>query len=314
MDTGSVRGSVPIRIVRDAGPTLHAYVSIKIGNTKPVNVALDTGSTGLQMFGLAGASTPGSGVTCTQQVDNVVYGDPPDIGYTGHVCKAHVTIAGVRTVEPVPFGLLTSVVCPPTKPDCKHDHLTRNRAMGLDGVLGVALGQPITLVNPILAMAGSSGPRYSIALRSNGGVLKIGAPAAKRGQVFHLARLGNGVLGLPRFAKSPPACLFINGHETICTHVLFDTGAPWPVMYGNISGLPINGKRVRVGTVIGFGAPGSSTAATIVRAASGGEAPAVWIDAIHEHANASIEAFLGKVFTYDPARATITITSQRQAR
>jgi hypothetical protein len=305
-----VSGAVAITIVRDPGPTLHPYLTIKIGNVKPINVVLDTGSTGLQLFELPGSSRPGSGVTCTQQVDRVAYGEPPDIAYTGQVCKALVTIAGVRTLEPVPFGLLTKVVCPPTRPRCDRDRLARNRAKGLDGVLGVALGRSVDLVNPILAMESPSGPRYSVALTKRGGVLRIGAPSPTGGQVFRLTRVANGALGLPRFAKSPPACLFIDGHEATCTRVLFDTGAPWPIMYGSIPGLTIKRNRVRPGTVIGFGVPGSSDPATSVAAATAGEAPVVWTDSAKQYANAGIESFLGKVFTFDPAQGTITVTPQ----
>lgn len=288
---------------------LHPFVMIQVGETKPVRVALDTGSTGLQLFSLPGRTQPASGVRCTAHPDEVEYGDPPHIRYTGQICTAYVTIGGVRTIEPVPFGLLTQESCPTAAAHCNVGARERNLAEDDYGVLGIALGEPKGLVNPLLAMAGGEGARYSVSLSNGGGTLGINVPEATTGSVFTLTRVGTGPLGLPTFNKSPRACVLIGGRQLTCLPTLFDTGQPWPTIYGGISGLPLSGSRVSRGTVLGFAPPGSSAAATSIDAATGSESPVTWSPADSPHANAGVESFLGKVFTFDPERGTITVVS-----
>src|SRR5436190_19424102 len=67
--------SVPITIVGGQGSAIGARptVYVRVGNSKPVPVLLDTGSTGLQLYAPAVNTNPGGEVTVTSQRDSITY-------------------------------------------------------------------------------------------------------------------------------------------------------------------------------------------------------------------------------------------------
>ena len=48
-------------------------VEVRVGNSKPVPVLLDTGSTGLQIYAPVVNTAPGGGVTVTTKRDSITY-------------------------------------------------------------------------------------------------------------------------------------------------------------------------------------------------------------------------------------------------
>ena len=92
------------------------HVEVRVGNSNPVPVLLDTGSSGLHIFDTAVNTGTGSGVTLTSQPANITYAGGHR--FTGVVANAVVTIGSYATKLPVSFAYVEQAFCIPSKPTC----------------------------------------------------------------------------------------------------------------------------------------------------------------------------------------------------
>ena len=152
---------VPLTIRGGVGTAggAHPSIRIKVGNGPTVPVIFDAGSVGLHIYAPGVKTGPGGGVTKTRTPDSIMYVD--GTVQTGVVATAKVTIGGVTTSKPIPFGLITKVGCSASIPDCP----TQNgigaavRAGGY-GVMGVRY-QPVPSGAPGNPLVGLPAPYSS---------------------------------------------------------------------------------------------------------------------------------------------------------
>jgi hypothetical protein len=172
-----------------------ATVDVRVGNGPRVPVILDTGSTGLHIFqqgidlGRRGAVAVSGRPIRNEYADGLVQ--------SGVVATARITIGGMTTRRPVPFGLIRDVSCDDRVPYCPgargSDSWIRH---GRYGILGIGLRRdPGGTENPLIALPAAYSSRWSIALSGSNGQLTL-APARRP----VLARIQ-----LPRERRSGPS-------------------------------------------------------------------------------------------------------------
>ena len=113
-DPGTWHGSVvdvPMTITPDGlGGAMRFSISIEIGGS-PLDVMLDTGSTGLRIA----EAVPDTAFACaTTTPDEETYASGLELD--GLVARATVTIGGVTTPAPIPVMYVDSVACTSDRP------------------------------------------------------------------------------------------------------------------------------------------------------------------------------------------------------
>lgn len=296
------------------GAGVRPLVMVKVGGSPPVPVVLDTGSSGLQLFSVAlPVNLPG--VTTSATPDTATYSDGSV--YTGTVARATVTIGGVATSSPIPFGLVSDTTCTAAKPSCPAVNGPLSITdRGYFGILGIGLRPPPPgLTNPLLALPGADGQSWSVAMRGSTGALVLGAPAPSSPvATFHLSSLGAGPVGGTLWNDRPTACWTV-GSLGACEPTLFDSGSP----IAELDGGPLGQAPTTAGT------SDVATGTPVTAALSAGSPPwwsfaagaaasqnEVRVDPTNPSAtvNASIEAFYAFTITYDDAQGTISLVPQ----
>ena len=251
---------MPIQVRLNQDNTLGAVpiIDVRVGNGPEVPVILDSGSTGLHIYTQAVRLGPGSGVTVTGRPDTIDYLN--GAVQSGVVATAKLTIGPRRTRMAVPFGLISSIGCQPGIPDCPGSlGVTGFIAEHIDGVLGVGMaGDDEGLANPITALPGAYGQRWSIALSGSRGRLVLGAPAPRHPLAqFQLRATGRDATRARRWDDQDTrvcwAAVGLRGDACVAT--VFDTGSSLMAFFG--------GLLSRTGTQTGYAdvAPGTYVAA-----------------------------------------------------
>jgi hypothetical protein len=233
-----------------------------VGHSPPVPVLLDTGSSGLHLFGSAIPTGPGSGVTLTS--------DPADITYSGGhrfvgvAATAVVTLGTAATGEPVRFADVERAYCIPGKPTCPAaGGIPGFEATGVDGILGIGTqSSGGDLVSPIFGLPGSMGSTWSIHLKATSGTLILGARLPTGHSVTTIPMRPLGVSATPAlWADSRlPLCVRVGAVDQ-CVHGLLDSGTyTMQVSGAALSRAPtVTGSdHVTVGTPVAVTLPGSA--------------------------------------------------------
>jgi hypothetical protein len=200
-------------------------VEVRVGDSKPVPVLLDTGSSGLHIFDTAVNTGTGSGVTLTSDRSDITYSGGHR--FTGVVASAIVTIGSYATKTPVGFAYVKQAFCIPTKPRCPASGgIPGFEQSGTFGILGIGTqssGGGIT--SPILGMPGFLGETWSLHLAGRSGTLTLGAqlPAAQSATNIQMRRIGTSPDGALWADSSLPLCLRV-GESNECVRGLFDSG------------------------------------------------------------------------------------------
>ncbi len=258
--------AVPVTIHGGQGAATGAQpmVEVRVGNSKPVPVLLDTGSTGLQMYAPVVNTARGGGVSVTAQRDAITYAGGHR--FVGVVARAVVRIGGQPTATSVPFGLVEQASCIPSKPACEAaGGVSRPMKDGAYGILGIGLDKnPQGLFSPILGMSGQLGDTWSLHLKGKSGALVLGARTPFGPGTAATVQLRNqGVSGgHTAWADSQVRLCDTVGAIHACVPGLFDSGTYTMQLWGN----PLNTalretgtNRVRTGTPVAVFLPGART-------------------------------------------------------
>ena len=206
-------------------------INIEIGDS-PLDVLLDTGSTGLRV--MPGA-VPDSAFACATTIAST-YSYKSGLQLDGVVARATITIGGVATPAPIPVTYTDSVTCAPVNPDCVADGLS-----GFHAILGIGLRNGAAAVgSPIAQLPGQPSfvvhaPGYD----AGSGTLTIGPNDTSAFMTLQLpAASDDGTLanGTPAWDDhyGIPTCLDdVTAGVDYCEPAMWDTGNPaitidWP--------------------------------------------------------------------------------------
>jgi hypothetical protein len=252
--------SVPITISSGDEGSQRFSIDIQIGDSAPLGVQLDTGSSGLRV--LEGA-VPDSAYA-SMSTTPVVYGYHSGLEISGVVATATVTIGGVATPVPIPVMYVNEVGCQASMPDCGAQGQTPETYTFFGpykAILGVGMRNGLDGIGSAIAELPGE-PAFEIESPSYGGtsgtlVLYPSADDVARYATYPLGRVDGGA-SLPNGAVayddrySVPACV---DDETsgvdYCLGSEWDTGNPpiyieWPAdTDGGVSILP-TGASVKV--------------------------------------------------------------------
>lgn len=313
--------SIPITIVGGQGTSTgaHPIVKVRVGNSKPVPVLLDTGSTGLQIYAPAVDTGPGGGVTLTSQLDSITYAG--GTRFIGVQAQAVIRIGRQSTATSIPFGLVQSASCIPSKPACgTAGGVSQPMPDGTYGVLGIGLKTNHQgLFSPILGMPGRLGRTWSIHLHGNAGALVLGAriPSGRRVAATVQLKSDGTSGGHPAWADQSVRLCDAVGTVQACVGGLFDTGTFSMQLWGtplNTAPTAPGTNHVPAGTPVSVSLPGATTpfwafSAGVTKSKdeltveSGSHAPFV---------NYGVQAFYAFTIAYDETLGTLTLATGRR--
>jgi hypothetical protein len=219
--------TVPVTVLNGQGTSQGARptVEVRVGNSNPVPVLLDTGSSGLHIFDTAVNTGTGSGVTLTPQPSNITYSGGHR--FTGVVANAVVTIGSYATRLPVSFAYVEQASCIASKPTCPASGgIPGFEQSGTYGILGIGTqSSGGGIVSPILGMRGSLGKKWGLHLDGASGTLTLGArlPAARSATTIQMRQIGISAKSALWADSSLPLCLSV-GPANECVPGLFDSG------------------------------------------------------------------------------------------
>ena len=225
--TAPLPATVPVTVLGGQGTTQGARptVEVRVGNSNPVPVLLDTGSSGLHIFDTAVNTGTGSGVTLSSQPSNITYSGGHR--FTGVVANAVVTIGSYATKMPVSFAYVERAFCIASKPTCPASGgIPGFEQSGAYGILGIGTqSSGGGIISPILGMPGSLGKKWSLHLAGGSGTLTLGArlPAARSATTIQMRQIGSSAGSGLWADTSLPLCLSV-GQDSDCVPGLFDSG------------------------------------------------------------------------------------------
>jgi hypothetical protein len=223
----SVPATVPVTVLDGQGTSQGARptVEVRVGNSNPVPVLLDTGSSGLHIFDTAVNTGAGSGVALTSQPSNITYSGGHR--FTGVVANAVVTMGSYPTKLPVSFAYVEQASCIASKPTCPASGgIPGFEQSGVYGILGIGTqSSGGGIVSPILGMRGSLGKKWSLHLSGGSGTLTLGArlPPARSATTIQMKQIGSSAKSALWADSSLPLCLGV-GPANECVPGLFDSG------------------------------------------------------------------------------------------
>jgi Protein of unknown function (DUF3443) len=216
-------------------------VTIRVGNDKPINVVLDTGSVGLRVFSNMVPTGVGKGINVTGTQDSIEYADGTTLN--GPVSYALIHIGKLTTTSVVPFELAQSVACDPNIPVCPANAGGSGlEQFGIDGIMGIGMGgnyQDDPTTNPFLLLPAPYRGGWSISMAGGGstlpasGALVFGAhdptnPAAQ----FSLQQGEGPNDGMPTWDDWISLCWDVGGLSD-CDLTVFDSGTSVTILEGS---------------------------------------------------------------------------------
>jgi Protein of unknown function (DUF3443) len=307
--------TVPVTVLGGQGTSQGARptVEVRVGNSNPVPVLLDTGSSGLHIFNTAVNTGTGSGVTLTSQPSNITYSGGHR--FTGVVANAVVTIGSSATQMPVSFAYVEQASCIASKPTCPASGgipgFERSGAYGILGIGTQSSGGGI--VSPILGMPGSLGKQWSLHLAGASGTLTLGAllPAARSAAAIPMRQIGSSA-GSALWADSSLPLCFSVGQANACVPGLFDSGTYAMQVSGPVLGQAptIAGTdQVVAGTPVSVTLSGASAPFWTFTAGTTKSADLVTVKTGRRpFVNTGVQAFYDYTITYDDTSGQILLS------
>jgi hypothetical protein len=245
---------VPIRTIDTPGTSGQSgIVEIRVGNSAPFAVMLDTGSVGLRVFPGAWGSKPTSVKLSPEKITTISAGQ----SFKGAIGRAPMTLSGVSTAIAVPFQYVNT----------SSPYIGLWTARNVYGILGIGTGKG-DLTNPLVALPGSLGLRWSVHFeRQIGGVgrlgsLVLGAEAPTNTEMdFDLPAVGKNINGALLWDDhSAQGCWRFGNNPEWCGDTWFDSGFTKMRVKGLVfKRLPQGaGGLLKAGTRVEFAAPGSA--------------------------------------------------------
>ncbi len=242
-DPGAWQGSavdVPLAITPGgSGGAMRFSINIDVGGS-PLDVLLDTGSTGLRIFADAVPDTAFACATTTATTES--YGS--GLKLAGVVARATIAIGGVATTAPSPLMYINSLSCTSGLPGCGASTDSANTATvygGFRAILGIGLRDSAAAIgSPIAQLPGQ--PSFVVSAPAYGGTtgtLTIGPTDTSAFATLQLpAASDDGTLanGTPAWDDryGIPTCLDdMTSGGVYCEPGIWDTGEPptlinWP--------------------------------------------------------------------------------------
>jgi hypothetical protein len=218
------RIDIPIKQTVLTDGTIRYSIPIAIGGSSPIDIMLDSGSTGLRM--LPGAA-PDSAHAASNQPS--VYGYGSGVRLNGVVAKVPVGIGGASA--PISVQLVRTIDCFPSSPKCPASRLSQAEygiggdglpGQGFRGIAGVGLatgpvGNPLTEIGAhswIISLPRPGQPDL-------GKLIIDPAPSELSGYLMLPISAAGG------FHDGVSGCFIIEkSQKNICGWILLDTGAP----------------------------------------------------------------------------------------
>jgi hypothetical protein len=220
------RTEVPIKQTVLTDGTIRYSIPIAVGGPSPIDIMLDSGSTGLRM--LPGAA-PDSAYAASNQPS--VYGYGSGVRLNGVVAKVPVGIGGASAPAPISVQLVRTIDCFPASPKCPASRLSQAEyGIGGDGLLGQGF-------RGIAGVGLAKGPVGNPLTETGANSWIISLPRPGQPDVGKLiidpgpSEL-SGYLMLPisdagGFHDGVSGCFIIEkSQKSICGWILLDTGAP----------------------------------------------------------------------------------------
>ena len=220
------RIEVPIKQTVLTDGNIRYSIPIAVAGSRPLDIMLDTGSTGLRM--LPGAF-PDSAYTLTNQPS--VYGYGSGVRLNGVVATVPVSLGGIAAPVSIPAQLVQKVDCFPGKPQCPASRLSQADygiggdglpRQGFRGIIGVATARgPVD--NPLIVIGAQT---WIVLLPRPGetapGKLIISPDPGELAGYVRVAITGEGGMH-----DDIHGCLELEKtQKMICGSMLLDTGAP----------------------------------------------------------------------------------------
>ena len=252
--TTPVKVKVPIRTVNTPGTNgQNGIVQIRVGNSAPFSVMVDTGIVGLVVFPGAWSAKPASVSIGSEKVIAAVQGQK----LKGVQGKAPMTLSGVSTTAAVAFTYVNT----------SSSYIKLWTDKKVYGILGLGTGSS-EMTNPLMSLPGTLGLRWSIHFeRPRGGVGRIGAlilgaqAPASTVMNFQLRPLGKNINGALLWDDhAAQGCWRFGTLREWCGDTWFDSGFTKMRAKGIVFKRVPQGANglVKEGTRVGFTAPGSS--------------------------------------------------------
>lgn len=205
--------NVPVTIINTPGRSgFNGIVDVRLGNTAPIRVILDTGSVGLRLW-----SAPKSvAEKATTRIETPINGAliPARLGNT------RMTLSSTTTTTAVPFAL-TSVQGP---------YIDEWMQAGVSGILGIGIGAAVgsgQLTNPLRSLPGALGRQWSVHFADTGSLILGARPPIVARMHFALTTDGTNAQGAPLWNdKAAPACWRFGAAVERCVRTTFDSGFP----------------------------------------------------------------------------------------
>jgi Protein of unknown function (DUF3443) len=215
-------------------------VTIGVGNDKPINVVLDTGSVGLRVFSNLVPVGRNRGIRVTTRQDSIEYGDGTEAN--GSVSFAQIHIGRIAT-SVIPFELAQDVGCDPDAIACPASSGELGlEADGVDGIMGIGMGgsyQGDPTTNPLLSLPAPYNRSWSIAMFGGGatlparGALVLGAHTPKNPAAqFPLEQSEQTNAGSPTWNDWFNLCWTVGGVNN-CELSVFDSGTDLTILSGS---------------------------------------------------------------------------------
>ena len=251
--TDSVQVTVPVRLTpAPETRALYGMTTIKIGNSRPIRVVVDTGSVGLRLLPGAWKTTPSRVQMTNRRITWATDGQR----LSGKVGIGNFTIAGMTGTTPIEFMFMNQ------------SKWTKDAAaQGIQGVLGIGLSRQ-DLPNPLTTLSGDVSRHWSLHfnpnLKRNGGngQLILGAPASPRAvATIPLRTQGTSPTGhLYWDDQAADACWKFGTLDDVCGSTYFDSVAPFMLAKGSaFASLPTaKAGLLEPGTEVHMAAPGAA--------------------------------------------------------
>jgi hypothetical protein len=243
---------MPVRTVETPGRNGHnGTILMRLGDSRPIRVIVDTGFSGLLIFPNAWGRTP-DGVTIKPQRGSFRIPHGPTVGtLTG---TAVMSFSGVSTTSALPFEYAQRT----------NRYLERWEDLGVYGLLGVGAAGGGSMTNPLTALPGTLGRHWSIHFDRAGpnGALVLGAfPPTSSRMTFPLRYIGENSVGAPLWNdRAANGCWTFAGRPPICVRTWFDAAFTLMRVSGTpFSGLPVDSDGyLASGTRVTLSAPGAA--------------------------------------------------------
>lgn len=297
---------VPVRTISTPGTSGQSgIIDVRVGQSEPLSVMLDTGSVGLRLW--SGAR---SGITITKKpVSSPIGGE----NIPGIVGAAPMMIGGVSTTIDVPLQLINT----------NSPYINGWKARGVSGILGIGTGSG-ALTNPLVALPGDAGLRWSVHFTRDTrdttgreGALILGAPAPTNADMhFALPYLGVNANGAKLWDDhAANGCWTFGRAKEYCVPTWFDSGFTVMRVKGReFSGLPTTGaSQLKSGTQVGLAAgssafiadtfvAGSTASLNLVRVVPRGKAGINTGNAPYFEYTVTYNVVTGDIYLSKPAR------------